>query len=301
MNRSQEKRGLLFGCFGVLCFSFTLPMTRLAVAELDPMIVGAGRALVAAIFGGALLLWNRVPLPERRHWLSLVVVALGAILGFPLLTSLALRGAPSAHAAVVTGLLPLSTAFFAVLRAHERPSRGFWLAALSGSALVIVFALAESGWTLTQSDLLLLLAAVVCGVSYAEGGRLARQMRGWHVVCWALVIAAVLAVIPVALNIAQHGLHASARAWAGFGYVSVFSVFIGFIVWYQGLALGGVARISQLQLVQPFLTFLWAALLLDEHISSATLVTAVCVIALVAMGRRAAIVQVAPAATSARS
>lgn len=301
MSRAAETRGLLLGLGGMLCFSFTLPMTRLAVAELDPMIVGAGRAIVAAFFGALILLGKRVPLPERRHWGSLVVVALGAILGFPVLTSIALRGSPSAHAAVVTGLLPLSTAFFAVLRAHERPSPRFWLAAISGSALVVIFALAESGWTLTRSDLLLLLAAAVCGLSYAEGGRLARQLGGWHLVCWALVIAAALAAIPVGLTVARHGLHASWRGWLGFGYVSLFSVFIGFIIWYQALALGGVARVSQLQLLQPFLTFLWAALLLDEHVSPLTLLTAVCVIALVAVGRRAAVVRPAPMPASTAS
>lgn len=294
MSRAHESRGLLLGAIGMTCFSFTLPMTRLAVAELDPLIVGLGRALVAAVLAAAILLWKRAPLPARRHWPSLVVVALGAVIGFPLFTSLALRHAPSAHAAVVTGLLPLSTAFFAVLRAHERPSRGFWLAAIAGSSLVVVFALAESGWKITPSDSLLLLAVTVCGLSYAEGGRLARELGGWRVICWSLLIAAPLVVVPVALSVLHHGLHASPRAWLGFGYVSLFSVFLGFLAWYQGLALGGVARISQLQLLQPFLTFVWAALLLGERIAPLTLLTAACVIATVALGRRAAVLHPAP-------
>lgn len=295
MSRAQETRGLLLGALGMVCFSFTLPMTRLAVAELDPLIVGLGRALVAAFFGALILLWKRDRPPARKHWPGLLVVALGAIIGFPLLTSFALRHAPSAHAAVVTGLLPLSTALFAVLRAHERPSRGFWLAALAGSTLVVVFALAESGWKITPSDSLLLLAVALCGLGYAEGGRLARELGGWRLISWALLIAAVLVVIPVGFNIAQKGLHASPRAWLGFGYVSLFSVFLGFIVWYQGLALGGVARVGQIQLLQPFLTFLWAALILGEHIGPLTLLTAACVITLVALGRKAVVVRTAPA------
>lgn len=295
MSRAQETRGLLLGALGMTCFSFTLPMTRLAVAELDPLVVGLGRALVAAFFGSLILLWKRDRLPERRHWLGLLIVALGAIIGFPLLTSLALRHAPSAHAAVVTGLLPLSTALFAVLRAHERPSRAFWLAACAGSSLVVIFALAESGWAITPSDSLLLFAVAVCGLGYAEGGRLARELGGWRVICWSLLIAVPLIAGPVAYSVAQHGLHASPRGWFGFGYVSLISVFLGFIVWYQGLALAGVARVGQLQLLQPFLTFGWAALILGEHIGPLTLLTAVCVIALVALGRRAAVAR-APAA-----
>lgn len=286
---ARETRGMLLGAIGMLCFSFTLPMTRLAVAELDPIIVGLGRALVAAFFGTLILLWKRDALPARRHWLSLLVVALGAIIGFPLLTSLALRHAPSAHAAVVTGLLPLSTALFAVLRAHERPSRGFWLAAVAGSSLVVIFALAESGWKITPSDSLLLLAVAACGLGYAEGGRLARELGGWRVICWSLLIAVPLVAVPVIWSIAQHGLHASPRAWLGFTYVSVISVFLGFIVWYQGLALGGVARVGQLQLLQPFLTFAWAALILEEPIGPLTLITAACVVVIVALGRRAAV------------
>ncbi len=292
---TREARGLLLGAIGMTCFSFTLPMTRLAVAELDPIVVGLGRALVAAVFGAIVLIWKRDALPARRHWPGLLVVALGAIIGFPLLTSFALRHAPAAHAAVVTGLLPLSTALFAVLRAHERPSRGFWIAAIAGSGFVVTFALAESGWTITPADALFLLAVVVCGLGYAEGGRLARELGGWRVICWSLLIAVPIIVVPVGLSVAHHGLHASSRAWFGFGYVSLISVFLGFIIWYQGLALGGVARVGQLQLLQPFLTFAWAAWLLGERIGPLTLITAACVIAIVALGRRAAVLRPVPA------
>lgn len=291
MNRANEARGLLLGAVGITCFSFTLPMTRLAVAELDPIVVGLGRALVAACFAAMILLWKREPLPARRHWPSLAIVALGAMIGFPLLTSIALRHAPSSHAAVVTGLLPLSTALFAVLRAHERPSKAFWVAALAGSSVVVVFALTESGWRISGADTLLLVAVVACGLSYAEGGRLAREIGGWRVICWSLLLSAPLVIVPVGASVLQHGLHASARGWFGFGYVSLISVFLGFIVWYQGLALGGVARIGQLQLVQPFLTFMWAGLLLNESITARTLLTALIVIAVVALGRRAAVIR----------
>lgn len=296
MSRADETRGLFFGAVGMTCFSFTLPMTRLAVADLDPIVVGLGRALVAAVFAAIILLWKREAVPARRQWPGLLIVALGAIVGFPLLTSIALRHAPSAHAAVVTGLLPLFTALFAVMRAHERPSRAFWFAACAGSSAVVLFALAESGWKILPADALLLLAVVLCSLGYAEGGRLARELGGWRLICWALLLAAPLVAGPVAWNIWRHGLHASPRAWFGFGYVSLVSVFLGFIVWYQGLALGGVARVGQLQLLQVFLTFGWAALILGEHIAPLTLLTAVFVIGAVALGRRAAIARPVPAA-----
>ena len=291
MNRVDETRGLLLGGLGMLGFSLTLPMTRLAVAELDPVFVGLGRALVAAVLAAIMLAWRRDPLPARRHLPGLFIVALGVIVGFPLFSSLAMRHVPAAHGAVVIGLVPLATAVFAVLRTHERPSRGFWVAAFAGSAAVVAFALVEGGWHLQAADGLLLVAVILCGLGYAEGGRLARELGGWRVISWALVLAAPFIVVPVAMAAAAHGLHASARAWAAFGYTGVVSMFLGFWAWYHGLARGGVARVSQVQLLQCFLTLGWAALLLGEQVSSLTMVTAVLVVAIVALGRQAAILR----------
>jgi drug/metabolite transporter (DMT)-like permease len=291
MNRTAETRGLLLGGLGMLSFSVTLPLTRLVVAELDPVFAGLGRALVAAALAVATLAWRRDPFPARRHLPGLAIVALGVVVGFPLFLSLAMRSAPASHGAVVVGLIPLSTALFAVLRTHERPSRGFWMATFAGSAAVVGFALAEGGGRFQAADGLLLLAVIFCGLGYAEGGRLARELGGWRVISWALVLAAPFIVAPVVMAGTTHGLHASVRAWAAFGYTGAISMFLGFWAWYYGLAHGGVARVSQVQLLQPFFTITWAAVLLGEHITLFTVVTAVFVAAIVAVGRRTAILR----------
>jgi drug/metabolite transporter (DMT)-like permease len=285
----DESRGLILGALGVIGFSLTLPMTRIAVAELDPVFVGLGRALIAALLSAIMLRKQRSPLPARRHLTSLLIVTLGVIIGFPLFTSLAMQHLPASHGAIVLGLLPLATALFAVLRAHERPSPTFWIAAAIGSTAVVLFALANSGWDFRAADGLLLVAVILCGLGYAEGGKLARELGGAQVIAWALLLASPILAIPVAYVAFHHNMHASFRAWAAFGYTGVVSMFLGFIAWYQGLAVGGVARVSQMQLLQVFITLGWAWLLLDERITPLTLVTAVVVVTTVAMGRRATI------------
>lgn len=295
MNRADETRGLLLGGLGMTGFSLTLPMTRLAVAELDPVLVGLGRALVAAVLAALVVWWRRDPFPDRRHLPGLLIVALGVVIGFPLFSSLAMQRVPAAHGAVVVGLVPLATALFAVRRAGERPSRAYWVAAVAGSLAVVVFALAESAWNFRAADGLLLIAVGLCGLGYAEGGRLARELGGGRVISWALLLAAPIVVVPVGRVALIHGLHASPRAWAAFGYTGVVSMFLAFWAWYRGLALGGVARVSQVQLLQAFLTLAWAALLLGEPITGLTVVTAGFVVGTVALGRRAAILRPVPA------
>ncbi len=290
MAKTSETRGLLMGALGILGFSLTLPMTRIAVAEFDPVIVGMGRALISATLA-AFMLWHRKsPLPGWRNVPSLLTVVAGVIIGYPL-TSLAMQRVPSAHGAIVAGLIPLATALFALLRAHERPSRGFWIAAVAGSAAVVLFALAQGGWALHRADILLLVAVVLCGLGYAEGGRLAREIGGLELVGWALLLAVPIVAFPVARVIAVHGLHASARAWAALAYTGVVSMFLAFWAWYHGLALGGIARVGQIQLLQVFLTLGWAAFLLGEKITVWTALTAIFVVGTVAIGRRTAIVR----------
>ena len=286
---SDESRGLLLGGLGILGFSLTLPMTRLAVAELDPIIVGLGRTLLAAVLAALVLIIQRRPFPGWRYLPSLAVVAGGAIVGFPLFSSLAMRQVPSAHGAVVGGLIPLVTVAVATLRGHERPSPAFWCAAGAGSLAVVLFALSESGWTFRSADGLLLLAVVLCGFGYAEGGRLAREIGGGTVILWGLLLSVPMVAVPVARVLLLHGAHASLRAWAAFSYTGVISVFLAFWVWYRGLALGGVARVSQIQLLQAFLTLGWASLLLGEHITRLTFFTAAFVVTTVAIGRRTAV------------
>ena len=287
---SDETRGMLLGLAGVAIFSLTLPFTRMAVVGgLDPLFVALGRALVAAVLAAAWLAWRRAPLPPRDALPALALVAGGCIIGFPWLTSIAMRTLPAAHGAVLVGVLPLATAACAALGGHERPSAGFWAMSLLGSALVVGFALRQSGGSLQAADLAMFAAVLLAAAGYAAGGRLAQRMGGQQVICWALLLAAPLLAGPVAWLCWRDSAAlaaASAASWAGFAYVSVFSMFIGFVFWYRGMALGGVARVGQVQLLQPFLSLLAAGLLLGESLSADHLFFAIAVIMVVAAGRK---------------
>lgn len=289
---SDESTGMWLGLAGVAIFSLTLPFTRMAVAQLDPVFVALGRALVAAVLAAAWLWWKKSPLPRVSELGSLAVVSVGCIIGFPLFTSIALQTVPASHGAVLVGILPLATALFAALRGHERPSFGFWVTALLGSAIVVGFALRQGGGVFHLADLAIFAAVVLAALGYAEGGRLAQSMGGQQVICWALLLSAPL-LLPVVLWLGWSHTDAIAaaglRAWLGFAYVSLFSMFIGFFFWYKGLALGGIARVGQVQLLQPFLTLLGAAVLLGESLQLANILFAVVIIAVVALGRRMAV------------
>ena len=268
-----------------MAFSFSLPATKLAVADLDPWFVAFGRAAVAGLLALAVLWAGRAPRPTRGQWRRLAFVVVGVVVGFPLLTSLALRDLPAAHAIVMIGLLPAATAVAAVLRAGERPALGFWLAAGAGTAAVVAFGAAGGAQGLEPADLGLLLAVALCGVGYAEGAVVARALGGARTICWALVLALPL-TLPVAALTAG-GLEASATAWIGFTYVALISMFLGFFAWYAGLSRGGVARIGQVQLAQPVLSLGWAALVLGEAVSGSEAVTAAVVLACVVATQRA--------------
>jgi drug/metabolite transporter (DMT)-like permease len=284
----DRRLGYLFGFVGVASFSLTLPATRVAVASLDPVFVGLGRAVVAAALAAIVLGVQRVPWPGCALLPRLAVVAAGVVVGFPLFSAWALRHVPAAHAAVVIGLLPLATALAGALIAHERPSRLFWACATFGSIVVVAFALWRSGGTPQPADGLLVLAVIAAAVGYAEGARLARTLGGWQVICWALVIGLPAVAVPTVLSIDARVLAAPVAAWVGFAYVSVVSMFLGFFAWYRGLAQGGIAAVGQVQLLQPFLTIFASAWLLGEPIDAATMIAAALVIVSIALGRRAA-------------
>ena len=268
MPSGSAARGLLFGFLGVLIFSFTLPMTRIAVAELAPLFISNGRAVVAGALAIAVLAITRQRLPRGWQWARLGVVAGGVIFGFPLFTSFALQTVPSAHGAVVIGLLPAATAVVAVIRGRERPSLGFWIASGAGVLSVILFvALAGGGLEgLRPGDLLLLGAVVTAAIGYAEGALLSREIGSWQTICWALVLALPLTTTITALQVAPGWPVAGAPAWIAFAYMAVFSMFLGFFAWYRGLGIGPIARVSQIQLVQPVLTIVWSALLIGEQL-----------------------------------
>ncbi|MDX6743428.1 DMT family transporter [Actinocorallia sp. A-T 12471] len=277
---------LLLAFGGVLAFSLTLPSTVLALEGLDPYLIGIGRAAFVAVPAGIALLCARAPLPREPR--GIVLTGLGIILGFPVLSTLALDlGASASHGAVIVGLLPAATAIAAVLFAGEKPSPAFWRAALTGTACVTVFTLWEGGGTFTVADLFLLGALVLGAVGYAEGARLSRSRPAWQVVCWALVLFTPLTVPVTGFLLATTEPHWTPRALGGFAYVSLFSMFLGFFAWYAGLARAGIAKAGQVQLLQPLLTIGWAALLLGDPFDPLTLVAALAVLGCVAWTQRA--------------
>lgn len=291
--RTRETEGMLLGLIGVVIFSLTLPMTRIVVAEVHPLLNGLGRALVAALPAAALLTWRREKWPTWPQVRSLAVVSLGVIIAFPVFSAWSMKYVPASHGAVVNGLQPLCVAIYAAWLSHERPSKLFWASALAGSAIVVAFALQAGGGGLQAGDLLMLVAVGIGALGYAEGARLARQMGGWQVICWALVLSAPFLLLPVGgLAWAHHAAHPgplSLKVWLAFGYVTLFSQFIGFFAWYAGLAMGGIARVGQVQLLQIFFTMAFSALFFGEHVSGSTWLYAAAVIVTVVLGRRAAV------------
>ena len=283
---NSATRGWLNGFIGVLIFSGSLPATRVAVLQFDPVFLTVARATLAGLLALGLLWLFKEKRPARDQWLSLLIVALGVVLGFPLLTALALQYVTSAHSIVFIGLLPLATAVFGVLRGGERPRPAFWLFSLLGSALVGSFALSRGLTAAPLGDLLMLLAVLVCGLGYAEGAKLSRTLGGWQVICWALVLSLpLMAVLTVALAPATFA-DIRAPAWFSLGYVSLFSMLIGFVFWYRGLAQGGIAAVGQLQLLQPFFGLALAATLLHEQVSLGMLGVTVAVILCVAGAKK---------------
>jgi drug/metabolite transporter (DMT)-like permease len=289
--KPEEIKGLWLGLVGVVIFALTLPMTRLAVGtpeapQMSGMFIALGRAVVAALLSAVFLLATRAPWPRRDQWWPLVLTSAGVVFGFPLFTSIAMRHVEAVHASVIVGVLPLATAAVGAMLHRQRPSAGFWLCAAAGSALVVLYAVLKSasGLALHPADMLLLAAMACAAVGYGYGARLSQHMRAEHVICWALVIALPLTA-PLALA-ARPATELQPSAWWAFAYVAVFSMWIGFFAWYRGLAIGGTVRVSQVQLVQPFLSMLFAVPLLGERLDAMTLGFAAAVIATVFVGKR---------------
>ncbi|MFE4257324.1 DMT family transporter [Streptomyces sp. NPDC056883] len=283
----SRANGTLFAALGVLSFSFSFPGTAWALDGFGPWAAIGVRGVLAAVIALAALLLCRVPIPARKDWPALAVVAGGCAIGFPLLTTLALQTSSTAHSAVVIGALPMATATIAALRTRRHPSKVFWAAAATGAAAVITFTLAQNHGAPTVADLYLFGALLVCAAGYAEGGRLSARMPGWHVIAWGVVIAAPVNLAVAALALQHEPVHLTAKAVIGMAYIAAISQFGGFVVWYKGMGLIGVARASQLQLAQPLLTLVWAVLLLGEHLSPAVPLTAVIVLGCIVVTQRA--------------
>ncbi|RUW26852.1 MULTISPECIES: DMT family transporter [unclassified Mesorhizobium] len=278
--------GWVNGFVGVLIFSGSLPATRVAVADFDPTFLTSARAAIAGLLGLAMLILFRQKRPERGDLLSLAIVALGVVVGFPLLTALALKHVTSAHSIIFVGLLPLATAIFGVLRGGERPRPAFWLFSCLGSALVAGFALMQGGTASPIGDGLMLAAIIVCGLGYAEGAALSRRLGGWQVICWALAISLPIMLVLTFATLPPSFVGIGSGAWAGLAYVSLFSMLIGFVFWYRGLAQGGIAAVGQLQLLQPFFGLALAASLLHEQVSPLMIAVTVAVVLCVVGAKR---------------
>lgn len=274
------------GMLGVIIFSGSLPATRVAVSDFTPLFLTSARAVIAAILGAALLFALRQKRPGRDDLMSLAITSFGVVVGFPLLTALALQHITAAHSIVFIGLLPLATAIFGVLRGGERPKPAFWIFSLLGSATVAGFALFNGGDASLVGDLLMIAAVIVCGLGYAEGAVLSRRLGGWQVISWALLLAAPVMLVLMIATLPDSWQGVSAPAWIGLAYVSIFSMLVGFVFWYRGLALGGIASVGQLQLLQPFFGLALAGLLLGEPVAWTMIAATAVVVICVAFARR---------------
>jgi len=259
--------GWLNGFIGVLFFSGSMPATKLAVMDMNPFFVTVSRATIAGLLALVVLLVLKEKRPAKNTFVPLIIVAIGAVIGFPLLSAMALAHISSAHSLVFLGLLPLLTAVFAVLRGGEQPKPIFWLFSILGSLLVVGYAVYQGINTSPIGDLLMLAAIILCGLGYAEGARLSKTIGGWQVISWALVISLPLMLPLVFVFKPVTFATIGPDAWFGLAYISLFSMFIGFIFWYKGLAQGGIATVGQLQLLQPFFGLALAATLLHEEVS----------------------------------
>ncbi len=288
-SAAQEAKGLWYGLLAVVIFAMTTPMTRLAVGpaldpQLPPLFVTAGRAALAGLLSVGYLLLTQGKRPPRALWPLIAVCSLGTVVGFPLFLALALRHVDAMHAAVITGMLPLATAVAAAFSLRQRPSNGFWVCAVVGFGLVLSFAALQGGGTLSGADGLLLLAVASAAIGYVAGARLSAHMSAEHVICWVLVMTLPLTVPAALANWPVQAVRAS--SWLGFGYVTLFSMWLGFFAWYRGLALGGTVRVSQVQLVQPFFALLFAVPVLGESLQPLTVLFSLAVIATVFIGKK---------------
>ena len=282
----NETKGMLIGFIGVAIFSLTLPFTRIAVQEMSPFYISFGRGVLAGVCGALLLLVTKSPLPTRSQFKKLLVTALGVVYGFPIFTSLAMQTLPSAHSGIVLGILPLAMSAMGALRFRERPSFAYWVTAVCGTLLVLVYSMIDGGGGLAFGDIWLLLAIITAAIGYSEGGKLAEEMGATKVISWAVSLTLPIN-IPATYIFANTALtDLSASVFISFLYTGLFSAFIGFFFWYRGIALGGVARVGQVQLLQPFLTLIGAYFLLGEPITLLNVVFAIAVLVVVLIGRK---------------
>jgi len=283
---NKDTKGMLIGFIGILIFSLTLPVSKIAILSFDPYFIAFGRATLAGTVALAYLLYKKEIMPSKADFAKFVVIALGVVFGFPIFTTVAMTEGSSSHGAVILGMMPLATTVIGVIRFKERPSLGFWLVSLLGAALVVVYALLKSSGSFTYVDGLLVLGGISACVGYVEGGELSRKMNPRSVISWALVISLPVNIVMSYVTFNTQYVHAGPIAWTSFLYLSLFSMFIGFFFWYEGLAVGGIARVSQVQLLQPFCTLVVASVLLGDSLTITNLFFAFLVVSTVVLGKR---------------
>ena len=276
---------MLLGVVGISAFGLTLPATRLIAPYLDPIFIGLGRAALAAFFAAALLFWFHLKIPTRSQITRLFVVALGVVVGFPVLSTWAMQYVPASHGGVVVGILPLATALVGVLIGPERPSISFWIVGILGCGAVITYSFIHGSGDVHRADVALLGAIISAAIGYAVGAKLAKEMGGWQVICWALVLAFPFIIAPTIYFAPRSMSNISVTTFICFIYLALISQLFAFFVWYKGLALGGIARVSQTQLLQPFITLFASVILLGEVVGIDTIVFAFVIIALVWIGK----------------
>ena len=289
---SNESKGMILGFLGVAAFGLTLPATRFIVPYFDPIFIGLGRAVIASVVAAFILIATRQSRPTRHQLMQLSVVALGVVLGFPVLTAWAMETVPASHGGVVLGVLPLATAAAAVIVSKEKPSVGFWIFSLIGSIVVVTYSLLQGFGSFQLGDLLLIGAILSAGLGYALGGKLSKELGGWQVICWALVISFPFIIFPAWMQAPEENFsNLPLNVLLSFLYLALVSQLFGFFLWNKGLALGGIARVSQTQLMQPFVTLLASAYLINETVSLQTILFAVLVVCIVAIGKKMPVYQ----------
>jgi drug/metabolite transporter (DMT)-like permease len=281
------KKGMIIGFIGIVCFSLTLPATSIAVPYFGETIVGLGRTVIAAIIVSFIFILKKESLPNKKQLKSLCIVAVGAVLAFPLLTTYAMKSLPVSHGAIELALLPLATAGFAMWRGEERPSRRYWIASIMGAIAVLLYAGYLGLGQLQKGDVALIVAVLILGLSYAEGGKLSQELGSWQVIAWAILIGAPFFIIPVSLSVSLEMLQAPIEAWISLFYLAVVSQFLAYVAWYGGMSLGGIARVGQIQYLQPFLMIGFSVLFLGESITWLTIVLAIVVVICVMIGKNA--------------
>jgi drug/metabolite transporter (DMT)-like permease len=289
---AHEARGLLLGFVGVACFSVSLPVTRVAVREFGVLFPSFGRAVIAGLLAVVAVIVTRTPIPARRLWPRVTVISLGVVVGFPAFSGLALQHAPAGHGSVVIGLLPAATAGLSVLRTGDRPSRQYWMFAALGAGAIVWLTVARGTRDIAIGDAYLLGAVISAAIGYTEGAIVSRELGGWQTISWAVIGALPVSLLLTIIGLAPVGFDEPMTAWFSLSYLGVVSMYLGFFAWYAGLALGGIARVSQIQLLQPLMSLVWATIFLREHLDALIVVVALIVLFSV-MGSRRSSVRVA--------